>query len=618
MARWGHLVLAFALIGGTAACGEEDQAERPGAEEATVAGEPATPGQAGTVEAETATQGSISAEAGGPQESQNYFAPAEPVGATAPPVTQEMLAGAPASTDRWLLYGGGYRNWRHSPIESLNPESVKRLEPAWGFPTGTTGQFSASPTIYGGVMYVTSSYNRLFALDAKTGALLWRYDHPLPADLRLCCGPANRGAAITGDLVIMATLDAKLVALDRTTGELRWQADIAPYDAGYSATSMPLIVGDKAFIGVGGGEFGIRGFFDAYDTATGKLIWRHFNVPDEGEPGAETWAGDSYKTGGAPGWVSGTYDPETDTLFWTTGNPSPDWNGDLRAGDNLYSDSLLAIDPETGERKWHFQFTPHDVWDYDGNTHIFLIDTEIDGERVKAIAQPNRNGFFYVLNRETGEFLRATQYLEQVSWAEGIDADGRPIVNPKAMPQEEPTERICPGALGGMNGAWTGAYNPNTGLVYAPAIEACVLFQKGVVAFVKGVPFMGGLPIQVDGMNGTAYGHLSAIDVATGEIKWRYKADNPMMAGVLSTEGGVVISGRQDGVAIALDAATGEELWSYRVGGAIRSQPVAYVLDGETYVAIPSGGFVDLEVFAGGQTRIPQGGYLTVFKLAGE
>jgi len=539
---------------------------------------------------------------------------AKPAGAAAGPVTAAQLARG-AAKGQWLHYGGDYRNFRHSPVASLTPASVKRLHVAWSAPTGTTGQFEASPVVYGGVMYVSTSYNRLLALDARTGEILWRYDVQLPSDLRLCCGPANRGVAIGGDLVVMATLDARLMAFDRKTGKVAWTVTIADYKEGYSSTAAPLIVGDLIYTGIAGGEFGAPGFIDAYDLKTGKRVWRKMTVPTAaGQPGADTWAGDSWKSGGSPTWNTGAYDKETNTLFWTVGNPSPDWNGDKRAGDNLYSDSVLALDPATGKLKWWFQFTPHDVWDYDGNTQLFLVDTVLGGKPVKAIVQPNRNGYFYVLDRDTGRFLRATQYIEQLNWAT-IDAKGRPVVNPKAMPQDNPRDRICPSNLGGMNGSWSGAYDPATGLVYAPSIEACQQYAKGIAVYVKGIPFMGGAPNTVDANEGKAYGLVSAVDVRTGKVKWRYRDKRPMMAGVVSTAGGVLFTANQEGEALALDQATGKKLWSFRMGGGGRGQPIVYEVDGKPYVAIPSGGWAGLDSFAGAASNLPEGGQLFVFSL---
>ena len=376
-----------------------------------------------------------------------------PAGRGAGPVTADMLKKAPADPSTWLHFGGNYATWRHSPIKSLTPASLKDLRVAWMLPTGVAVQLEVSPIVYDGILYATASHNRLFAADAVTGKLLWRYDHEQPKDLRICCGPVNRGAAIAGDNILMATLDARLIAFDRKSGKIVWNTEIAPYDRGLSATSAPLVVGDIAVIGIAGGEYGVRGFFDGYDVKTGERRWRHFTVPVEGEPGVETWAGDSWKSGGAPTWVTGSYDPATDTLFWATGNPSPDWNGDLREGDNLYSDSVLAVDPKTGKRKWHFQFTPHDVWDYDGNSELFLVDVERGGQKVPALAQANRNGYFYLLDRRDGKFLFAKQYADQVNWGK-VDDKGRIQVDPKMVPADEgeTAQRICPGLAGGKQG----------------------------------------------------------------------------------------------------------------------------------------------------------------------
>ncbi len=537
-----------------------------------------------------------------------------PAGRGAGPVTRTMLEDPFGEPSRWLHYGGDYRGFRHSPLETLTPDSVSKLQVAWAFGTGTTGQFEVSPVLYDGVLFVTSSYNRLFALDAKTGALLWRYDHQNGKNLPLCCGPPNRGVAISGDLVLMATLDAHLIAFQRKTGAIAWNTEITDYTKGFTATSAPLVVGELAYIGIAGGEYGVRGFFDAYEVATGKRVWRHFTVPAAGEPGVETWANTSYEQGGSPAWTTGSYDIETDTLFWTTGNPSPDWNGDDRAGDNLYSDSLLALDPKTGERKWHFQFTPHDVWDYDGNTHIFLVDTAIDGKLRKLIAQPNRNGFYYLIDRTDGSFVLAEPYLEQVNWAT-IDANGRPIVNPDAMPADEPTHRTCPSNLGGINGAFTASFDPDRELVLFATIEACQAYGKGISVYSQGAPYPGGLPELVDALAGKSYGNFVAVEVATGKVRWRARQPHPMMAGSLNTKGGVVFSGTLDGKAVAYATETGKELWKFQMGGGVRSQPIAYELDGRTYVVYGSGSFSTLDDFSGGPQKIPEGGHLFVFAL---
>ena len=534
----------------------------------------------------------------------------EPVGRGAPPVDTAMLADPYSSPGRWLHYTGDYRGYRHSPIDTLSPASVGDLRVAWSFGSGTDAQFSVSPIVYDGVMYVTSSHNRIFALDARTGEILWRYDHQLPGDLRFCCGPANRGPSIHGDRVFMGTLDAKLLAFNRKTGEIDWETEVAPYADGIAITSSPLVLDDRLIVGIGGGEFGVRSFFDAYDVETGERLWRHYTVPKEGEPGIETWAGDSWKSGGAPTWNPGAYDAATDTLYWATGNPGPDYDGSSREGDNLYSDSLLAVDARTGARKWHFQFTPHDLWDYDGNTQLLLVDIERDGKPVQAIVQANRNGYFYILDRTTGAFLGAEAYTENMNWAT-IDANGRPVVSENARNTDGVHGPVCPGTQGGTNAALATAFNPNLGLTFVPVIEACATYTVAEVEFVPGAPCMGGIPAYD---TDSTYGHLSAIDVATGQTRWRYRDDTGLLAGVLSTEGGVVFTGNVAGEVLALDAKTGERIWSFRAGSAIRSQPIAFEVDGVPHLAIAAGGFPAAEAFLF-PSMVPGDGQLFVFKL---
>ena len=544
----------------------------------------------------------------------NHWPAATETGDGAGPVDQALLEEAP-TRESWLHYGGNYASWRHSPISELTPASAANLRIAWIAQTGVPSQLEASPVIYDGILYLTSSMNRLLAYDAGDGTLLWRYDHENPSDLRICCGPVNRGVGIGGDLVVMGTLDARLIAFNRKTGELAWNTEVAPYAKGFSITSAPLIAEGVAVIGVGGGEYGVRGFFDGYDMDTGERLWRHYTVPDTGEPGVETWLGESYKTGGAATWATGSYDPATKTVFWTTGNPSPDWNGDTRLGDNLYSDSVLAVDIATGERKWHFQFTPHDVWDYDGNSEIWLVDVQVNEQTIPAVVQANRNGYFYVLDRRDGGFLHASQYVHQLNWAT-LDENGRPVVNPAMKPADEPTQRVCPGLAGGNNAAYAGAYSPDTGLAYVPTIESCMMFRKGIVQFVEGIPFFGGEPIPSDTAEGKSYGHLAAIDVSTGETKWTYRDPVPMLAGVLSTAGGLVVTGNASGHLLGFDAETGEEVWRYQTGSGIRSHPVAYQYEGRTFLAVGSGGGGIVQTTVGTAPSLPEGSVLLVFELA--
>jgi len=532
------------------------------------------------------------------------------------PVTQEHLLKGTEDTSAWLMYGGNYENWRFSSLKDINRQNVKKLQAAWLFQTGIPGQLEAAPIIADGVLYLTASYNHLFALDAVTGEPLWKYDHPLPEDLRICCGPTNRGVAIADDKVFMGTLDAYLVALDRKTGTVAWNIKMDDYAVGYSSTAAPLVIKDKVIIGIAGGEYGARGFIDAYGVKTGERKWRRYTIPAEGEKGIETWAGDSWKTGGGPAWVTGSYDPDQNVLYWATGNPSPDWNGDSREGDNLYTNSVLALDPDTGEVKWHFQFTPHDIWDYDGNTGLFLVDVQRSGQQVKALAQPNRNGFLYVLDRASGKYLHSAQYVDKLNWAKGLDENGRPIVDPKyvPMPGGNP-EYICPGNVGGQNGSYTAAYSPATKYIYVPVIESCGKMEKSTSVFIQGIPFWGGGPGATQADDQSSYGHLSAIDPTTGSIKWRYVDDYPLVGGTLVTAGGLVFTGNQHGYALAFDDTTGELLWKFQTGSAVRGQPVTYKIGDRQYVAVPSGGGGLAVSLVGENPLASKGSTLVVFAL---
>ncbi len=515
---------------------------------------------------------------------------AEP-GATTHPVTQEKLLKGTDNTAEWLLYGGNYRNWRYSPLADVNQQNAHTLQAVWMFQTGVPGQLEASPVVADGVMFLSAAYNNLWALDAATGKALWKYSHQLPGDIMICCGPANRGVAIAGDAVFMGTLNAHLVALDRKTGKVLWDTEMAKHTDGYSATSAPLVIDKLVIMGIAGGEYGARGFIDAYDVNTGERKWRHYTVPTAGEKGVETWAGDSWKTGGGPTWGTGVYDEAGKTLFWTTGNPSPDWNGDTREGDNLYTNSALALDPATGDLKWHFQFTPHDVWDYDATTGMFLIDLPREGGKKLTLVQPNRNGFLYALDAASGKFLHGTKYVDQMNWATGLDANGRPQLDARyqPMPGGNP-EFICPGNVGGQNGSYTAAYSPKSGLVYVPVVESCGKMEKQAAVFVNGQPFWGGGPGIMQAEDGLAYGHFSAYDAATGERKWSWKDQYPMAGGTLATAGGVVFTGSQTGEALAFNDSTGKVLWKFQTGSAVRGQPITWTAGGKQFVAFGSGG----------------------------
>ena len=507
------------------------------------------------------------------------------------PVSNERLSQGTEDPSAWLMYGGNFENWRYSPLTTINRDNVDKLQAAWMFQTGIPGQLEAAPIIADGILYLTASYNNLYALDAVTGAILWHHEHQMPSDLVICCGPTNRGVAIADDKVYMATLDARLLALDRASGKVVWNTVLDDYKDGYSATAAPFVVKDLVIVGIAGGEYGARGFVDAYDRTTGERRWRRYTVPTAGEPGVETWAGDSWKTGGGSSWVTGSYDPKRDLLYWPIGNPSPDWNGDTRAGDNLYTNSALALDPDNGEMKWYFQYTPHDVWDYDATNGLIVIDIQHDGQDVRALVQPNRNGYLYVLDGETGAFLSGTPYVDRINWAKGLDESGRAIVDENYVPMDGGNpEYICPGNVGGNNGSFTYAYSAITKLMYVPTIESCGKMEKAVTVFVNGTPFWGGGPGVMQGEDGSSYGHLSAIDPASGKIVWRYLDEYPMVGGAMATAGGLVFTGNQQGYALAFDDTSGEVLWKFQTGSTIRSQPTTYAIDGRQYVAIGSGG----------------------------
>ncbi len=507
------------------------------------------------------------------------------------PVTPDKLLGGTGDTAQWLMYGGDYNNWRFSPLKDIDRSNAGKMQAVWMFQTGIPGQLEASPVVADGVMFLSAAYNNLWALDAATGKALWKYSHQLPGDIMICCGPANRGVAIAGNAVFMGTLDAHLVALDRKTGAVLWNIEMAKHSDGYSATSAPLIIDNLVIMGIAGGEYGARGFIDAYDATTGKLVWRRYTVPVAGEKGVETWEGDSWKTGGGPAWGTGVYDPASKTLFWATGNPSPDWNGDTREGDNLYTNSALALDAATGEMKWHFQYTPHDVWDYDATTGLFLLDVEKDGKKIKSLVQPNRNGFLYALDAATGKFLHGYKYVDQLNWAKGLDANGRPEVDQRYEPKAGGNpEYICPGNVGGQNGSYTAAYSPQTHLVYVPVVESCGKMEKQAAVFVNGQPFWGGGPGMMQAEEGLAYGHFSAYDPSTGERKWTWKDPYPMAGGTLSTAGGVVFTGSQTGHVMAFDDSNGKLLWKFQTGSAVRGQPITWKAGGRQFVAFGSGG----------------------------
>jgi alcohol dehydrogenase (cytochrome c) len=420
------------------------------------------------------------------------------------------------------------------------------------------------------------------ALDLKTGRPLWSWKRDIPADYHsIGFGRVNRGPAILDETLYVTTLDGYLVALDAQSGAQRWIAQVADYQSGYSITVAPLAIDGKILVGVSGGEAGIRGLLDAYDAKTGQRLWRFWTIPTDGENGFDTWSGDSAKTGGGATWVTGSYDPELKLVYWGVGNPSPDWNGDSRRGDNLYTCSLIALDSETGKLRWYFQFTPHDTHDWDSSHVPVLFDAPVAGKPRKLVALGNRNGFYYVLDRVTGEFIAAQPYIKQ-TWSRGLDSKGRPVL----IPGTEPTDAgvlVYPNLSGGT--VWfSPSYSPLTKLFYVPAREVGGIYFKREAEFKIGTVFAGGgedeLPVD------QGWGAIRALDATTGNKKWEFRLNSPATAGILSTAGGLVFSGADEGNFFALDAATGKPLWEFQTGSSVHANPISFMLEGHQCIAI--------------------------------
>src|SRR5437870_6767445 len=437
-------------------------------------------------------------------------------------VTFERIRHAESEPGNWLTYSGDYSAHRYSALDQITPQNVKNLRPLWVHQIDALDKAETTPLVVEGVMYVTESPSNVVALDTRTGRPMWSFLRAVPKDVRLCCGQVNRGVALLGDLVFVGTVDAHLIALDAKTGSVRWDVTVANYKTGHAITAAPLAVKDKVVIGIAGGEFGIRGFVDAYDANTGKQAWRFWTVPAKGEPGNETWAGDSWKTGAASTWVTGSYDPDLNTVYWGTGNPGPDWNGDVRGGDNLYSDCLVALDADTGVKKWHFQYTPHDQNDWDSTQTPALVEGMVKGQPRKMVVLANRNGFYYALDRVTGKFIAGRPYVKQ-TWATGLDEAGRPMRIPNAEPTVE-GKLIWP-SLGGGSNWYSSTYNPRTDLYYVNVKEMGAIYIKGDAEYKPGAQFNGGG--QTDYRGEDPYGAVRALDVATGQLRWEYKLHSP-------------------------------------------------------------------------------------------
>lgn len=504
--------------------------------------------------------------------------------AASPQVTYDRLRAAAREPQNWLTYSGGYSGWRYSTLDQITTNNAPRLSLQWAFQVGDLGQFETTPLVVDGVLYGTGQNNRAFALDARTGRAIWRYQRNLPDKLQPCCGMVNRGFAMLGNRLFMATLDAHVIALDTKTGNLLWDVTAADYHQAYTFTVAPLALKNEVIVGVSGGEYGVRGFVDAYDAETGRRLWRFNTVPGPSEPGHETWSGDSWQTGGAPAWITGAYDPELNLLYWPTGNPSPSNYGGDRGGDNLFSNSILALDPDTGKLRWYFQFTPHDLYDYDATQIPVLLDANWNGQARKLIVLANRNGFLYVLDRSNGQFLSAKPF-GKVTWAKSIAADGKPILNTELASSPD-GQRVCPGALG-LTNWYSPSYSPETKLLYVATSNECDIFTSSPQKYRAGHDFLGSVYVPDPVTRPT--GALKALDPLTGELKWEFPYFSNPNGGALSSAGGVVFAGDSDGNFIVLDARTGRDLWHVQLGAAIYSTAITYQLNGKQYVVIPAG-----------------------------
>lgn len=504
-----------------------------------------------------------------------------PLAAQVPASRLERADSEPAN---WLTYSGNYSGHRYSGLSQITTANVKKLRPAWVYQIRRRDNVETTPLVVDGVMYISEPPSNVTALDTRTGRVLWTYRRTIPKDVRVCCGLVNRGVAALGDMLFIGTIDAHLIAVDMKSGILRWDSTVADYKTGYSITVAPLAVKDKVVVGVAGGEYGVRGLIAAYDAKTGKEAWRFWTVPAQGEPGVETWAGESWKTGSATTWTTGSYDPATNLVFWGTGNPGPDWNGAVRAGANLYSDCLLALDADTGKLKWYYQFTPHDVHDWDSTQVPVLVDGVVRGQKRKLVLFGNRNGFYYVLDRATGQFLTGRPYVKQ-TWAKGLDDSGKPILLPNAEPTVEGT-KVYPSVPGGTN--WfSPSYSPKTDLYYVAAREEGSIYYEGEAEYKAGALFNGGGERNIPGEE--PWGAIRALRPGTGEMVWEFKLFSPPWAGVLSTAGGLVFGGTNEGAVFALDAATGKSLWDFETGGSVIANPMSYMSGGKQQVAVAAG-----------------------------
>ena len=527
------------------------------------------------------------------------FTPARPQESAPVPITDQDLLGGLKNPTRWLTFSGDYSGQRHSPLKQLTPQNVAGLVPQWIFQTDMPGLpgrgIENTPLVVDGILYVTGNNNQAWALDGRTGRPIWNYRRRLPANFiaSVCCGPVNRGFAILGDRLYMGTLDSHLVALDRKTGAVIWDVEVGDLKKANAITAAPLVVKDKVIIGVAGGDFSTRGYLDAYNAQTGERVWRFNTIPMPGEPGSDSWPNaDVAARGGGSVWVTGSYDPALNLLYYGTGNPNPDYYGDDREGDNLYTCSLVALDPDTGKLKWYYQFTPHDVHDWDSAHVPVQADLKIGGQARKVIMVANRNGFFYTLDRESGKLLVAKTFIDGSNWAKEIGKDGRPIV----LDNIGTAEKCLPDNHGGTN-FQPPTFDPDLGLFFVTAHETCATWEgvKPTEPIGMGVRVPSGGRSLVEGHD--QFSALRAIDPTTGQRRWEHKyrpypssVSLDLTGGLMSTASGLVFTGDNDGYFYAFEGATGKELWRFQVGAQVwGSAAVTYMLDGRQWVVTTAG-----------------------------
>lgn len=488
----------------------------------------------------------------------------------------------------WPHYGGQQSFWRYSALEGIHPGNVKKLKTAWVFQAGDVdGGLQATPIVLDGVMYVSTSWNHVYAIDAETGAQIWHYQYPKPAGGATFYGPWNRGVAVEGDKVFQGTLDNHVVAIDRKTGREVWKVNVEDAkQCGCNITGAPLVARGKVIVGVTGGDSAHRGYINAFDAQTGRLAWRFWTIPGPGEPGHESWAGDSWKFGGGSSWMTGSYDPELNLVYWSVGNPAADFYGGNRKGDNLYTDSVVALDAETGKLKWYHQQVPHDVWDFDTAYENTLIDLPVGGVMRKLLINVNKGGMTFVVDRTNGKFVSAWPVARNINWISGVSKSGE--LQGRNEPKVGVPAFICPAIGGGRQ--WNhAAYSPKTGWFYSTGIEWCQEVVSQPEEPKEGNTFFGGTFTMKHPPNEEAHGHLDAYDPVTGKKHWSYRSKYPLLASVLATGGGLIFSGDPEGFFFALDANSGEKLWSFQTGSGHRGSPIAYKSGGKEFIATPSG-----------------------------